>query len=71
MKMLEKIYLEVYHDFTKYGLFVKSKAKNSSFSAMSLNDRHEQNNKDLKSNGGTFGITVDDRKLLKWIIYVL
>ena len=58
MKMLEKTYLDVYHDFTKYGLFVISPTKNS-FSAIRLNRRHEQNDEDLKGNGRTFGITVD------------
>ena len=58
MKMLEKTYLDVYHDFTKYGLFVIPQTKNS-FSAIRINCWHEQNDEDLKGNGGTFGITVD------------
>ena len=49
-EMLEKIHPQLYHNFTKYGLFVISDTK-IFFFAMILNHRHEQNNKDLKVMG--------------------
>ena len=56
MEIMEKANTELYHDFSKYGLFVISQPK-SSFSAMRLNDRYEKTSKALKSDGGSFVIT--------------
>ena len=56
MEIMEKANPELYHDFSKYGLFVISQPK-SSFSAMRLNDRYEKTNKALKGEGESFVIT--------------
>ena len=63
MKMLEK----VYQAFSEFGCFVASRTKNP-FSAMGLDQRHEQHNKDVKGDGGLLGLTKDEEKLQQWMV---
>ena len=49
------------------GSFAVSHTKNS-FSAMGIDQRHEQLNKDVKGDGGIICLTEDEEKLQRWMV---
>ena len=67
MENLHKTDPCVYDEFSKYGNFVISRTKNP-FSAMGIDHRHEQLNKDVKGNGGMIGLTEDPEKFRCWSV---
>jgi len=57
---------QVYESFQK-GHFTSRKT-DASFSAISSDHLHEQNNKLVKGNGGAVDVLANDTALLKWIV---
>ena len=67
MKMLEISNPDVYQAFNEFGCFAVSGTKKP-FSSMGLDQRHEQNNKDVKGDGGVLDLTEDEEKLQHWMV---
>ena len=61
MIMLQDTCPTIYDAFLNSGNFVVSRTQNP-FSAMGIDYRHEQLNKDVKGDGGAIGLTEDDDK---------
>ena len=56
MESLPSTNPEVFHLFSEFGDFVVSRTGNP-FSAIGVDHRHKQLNKDVKGNGGMVGLT--------------
>ena len=69
MEMLDKTDPIIYEEFMTNGSFVVSRPKNT-FSAMGIEQRHEQLNKDVKGDGGIIGLTEDEDKLRRWMVCI-
>ena len=67
MEMLDKTDPTIYEAFMTNGSFVVCRTKNS-FSAMGIDQRHEQLNKDVKGDDGIIGLTEDEEKLRRWMV---
>lgn len=66
MLSLEEQHSEVAHEFSK-GKFVVHKTKRD-FSAIPIDQAHEQNNAVIKGDGGAIGLTEDSGALLRWMV---
>ena len=66
MKMLEIKHPNIYNEFQK-GHFTYKKTDRP-FSSMVEDQAHEQNNKDVKTDGGAVGILDNESSLMKWMI---
>ena len=66
MLTLESRHPSVYQEFNK-GNFVVFKSKKK-FSAMAIDQAHEQNNALVKGNGGAVGLTESPNALLRWMV---
>ena len=70
MENLHKTNPSVYEELKNNGNFVISRTKNP-FSAMGIDHRHEQLNKDIKDikgSGGMVGLTEDPEKFRRWSV---
>ena len=67
MEILHETNPTVFEEFKHQGNFLISRARNV-FSAMGLDQQHEQLNKDVKGDGGIVGLTEDEDKLRHWSI---
>ena len=67
MKRLHLTNPDDYQAFKELGCFVVSRTRNS-FSSMGLDERHEQQNKDVKGDGDFLGLTKNEEKLRRWMI---
>ena len=67
MIMLQDTCLTVYDAFLNSGNFVVSRTQNA-FSAMGIDHRHEQLDKDVKGDGGAIRLTEDDDMLIRWMV---
>ena len=68
MTMLKTTNSGLYEAFNEFGCFVVSRSKRP-FSSMGLDQRHEQHNKDIKDDGGVLGLTEDQDKFQRWMVY--
>ena len=66
MMSLEKQHQEVAREFHK-GNFVVHKSRRD-FSAMAIDQAHEQNNAAIKGDGGAIGLTEDPGTLRRWMV---
>ena len=66
MMSLEKQHQEVAREFHK-GNFVVHKSRRD-FSAMAIDQAHEQNNAAIKGDGGAIGLTEDPGALRRWMV---
>lgn len=66
MMSIEQLHLEVAREFHK-GNFVVHKSCRQ-FSAISIDQAHEQNNAVIKDDGGAVGLTEDPAALRRWIV---
>ena len=66
MQMLEMKHPDIYSEFLK-GHFTHKKTDRP-FSCMAEDQAHEQNNKDVKTDGGAVGILDNESSLVKWMI---
>ena len=66
MATLHKSHPSVYQKFTS-GAFVVQKSKNA-FSAIALDQAHEQENASIKGEGGAVGLTENPSALRRWMI---
>jgi hypothetical protein len=64
--MLETKHQDIYGEFMK-GHFTYKKT-DKPFSCMAEDQAHEQNNKDVKTDGGAVGILDNESALMKWMI---
>ena len=62
MKMLPATISDIYQAFLDFGCFVVSKTMNS-FSSMGLDQKHEQQNQDVKKDDVFLGLTENEEKL--------
>ena len=66
MRNLEKDHPEIAHEFRK-GNFVVRKSKRK-YSAIAIDQAHEQNNAVVKGDGGAIGLTEDPQALRRWMV---
>ena len=67
IKMLPATNPDIYQAFQVLCCFVVSRTRNS-LSSMGLDQRHEQQNKDVKGGGGFLGLTENEEKLRRWMV---
>ena len=67
MEVLDETDPEVLTEFLINGNFVVSRTRNP-FSAMGIDQRHEQLNKDVKGDGGAVGLTENEDMLRRWMV---
>ena len=63
---LKQLHPDVYTEFLK-GKFVAEKSKRS-FSAIAIDQAHEQNNASIKGDGGAVGLTENPVALRRWMV---
>ena len=63
---LSSTHPEVYNEFKKGNFAVQKTSK--AFSAMSVDQCHEQMNKDIKGDGGAVGLTENQQALERWLL---
>ena len=68
MKMLPATISDIYLAFLDFGCSVVSKTMNS-FSSMGLEQKHEQQNQDVKKDDVFLGLTENEEKLMCWMVY--
>ena len=67
IKMLPANNPDIYQEFQELCCFVVSRTRNS-LSSMGLDQRHEQQNKDVKGDGGILGLTENEEKMRCWMV---
>jgi hypothetical protein len=67
IKMLPATNPDIYQAFQELGCFVVWRTRNS-FSSMGLDQRNEQQNKDVKGDGGFLGLTENEEELRRWMV---
>jgi len=67
LKLLSRAHPDIYRKFSVNGGFVLSRTKNP-FSAMGIDQCHEQLDKFVKGDGGALGLTEDEEKLRRWMV---
>ena len=63
---MEALPISIYNEFREHGRWVISKTQNR-FSAMPIDQAHEQNNAVVKGSGGAVGLTENPSALRKWL----
>ncbi|KAG0708495.1 hypothetical protein GWK47_023998 [Chionoecetes opilio] len=66
MVSLKQLHPDVYAEFLK-GNFVVKKSKRA-FSAVAIDQAHEQNNASVKGDGGAVGLTENPAALRRWMV---
>ena len=64
---MKNLPLLIRREFEDHGNWVVSKTKNR-FSAIPIDQAHEQNNALIKGSGGAIGLTENPSALRKWVI---
>ena len=65
---LKQLHPDVYTEFLK-GKFVVKKSKRA-FSAIAIDQVHEQNNASVKEDGGAVGLTENPAAIRRWMVRV-
>ncbi len=66
MISLEQSHPSIYAEFAKRNFIVKKSKR--SFSAISIDQAHEQNNAIVKGDGGAIGLTENSTALYRWMV---